>query len=199
MTEEILLSAIEKEASQETQGLLSKARQEAAKILEEAKRQADEIETHFTRQRESQFKKRKLRLETQRTLELRQGLTTLKAQAIQQALSQAQEHFRTLQKNPNYESLFKKLLKELVASSETPSNHLIVRVRPEDERVAASAMKDFSLKAEVMTDPSLEGGIELSEKGGRLRLRNTFETRVARSREALIQKLNELLFKDARL
>ncbi len=199
MTEEILLSAIEQEASREAQGILGKAHQEERHLLEEAKRQADETEARFVKQREAEFKKRRLRLETQRTLELRQGVTSLKARAVGEALGQAQESFRALQKGSAYETLFKKLLKELTESLGSSGGALVVRVKPGDERLAASAVKGSSLKAEVATDPSMDGGLELSDQEGRVRLRNTFETRVARNRESLIQKLNELLFNDVRL
>jgi vacuolar-type H+-ATPase subunit E/Vma4 len=199
LTEEILLSAIHQEAAQEAETLLEQARQEARKSLEEARRLSDEIETRLVRQRESEFKKRRLRLETQRTLELRQALTTLKAQSIQQALAQAQEAFRSLQKSPAYGLILKKLLKELVAGLGPSHVKVVIHVTPEDEKVVVSTLKELSLKAEVATDLSLDGGLELSDREGDLRLRNTFETRVARSHEALIQKLNELLFHDVRL
>lgn len=196
MSEEFLLSAIEEEALGEAEAILRQAREDARKILEEAKEQAEGLESSLIRQRESEFRKRKTRLETQRLLELRHSVTRLKAKAVEEALDQAKEKFQALRQGPGYEPLFKKLLKELVDAVDEARGALLVRVRAGDEKVASLATKELGLQAEIVADTSIDGGVELLEKEGEFRLRNTFDTRVSRIRDKLIQRLNELLFHD---
>lgn len=53
----------------------------------------------------------------------------------------------------------------------------MVKVNPEDEKIA----KEYFPDAEIITDSNITGGLEVQTKDGKIRISNTFESRLERA------------------
>ena len=195
MDETSFLSEIAKEASREEEAILKKADEAAQKILEEARKEADRLEQTAVHRTDLEIRKTQMRTLTQESLERRRSLLQLKSRYVAKALEGAKGEFDAFKESREYPTILKKFLSELVKSVEGNVKKVIVRVAPQDEKVARPFVEDLSLKAELRPDPSLERGVELEEgEGGHLRMRNTFDSRLQKAQEEVIQNLNTVLF-----
>ena len=194
MDEASFLSEIEQEVSRKEEAILKRAEEESEKILEEARREAAHIEETLTTRTDSEIRKHRSRLFTQENLEARQNLLALKSQFASKALEAAREQFDALQKGPRYRDILKKFLAELANALDTPKK-VILRVRPEDEKTTHGLLDELSLKAQIEASPSLKRGVELEDGEGRFRMRNTFDSRLERAHEEVMQCLNKTLFR----
>jgi V/A-type H+-transporting ATPase subunit E len=83
-------------------------------------------------------------------------------------------------RDEGYSDVFHSLVKEL------PSYKWeIVKVNPEDERIAREYFPD----AEIITDSSITGGLEVQAKAGKIRISNTFEKRLERAWMEILPEL----------
>ena len=194
MDETSLLSEIAKEASREEEGILQKADLAAQKILEEARKEAARLEQTVVHRTDLEIRKNEMRTQTQESLERRRAFLQLKSLYVAKSLEEARREFDALKGSREYPAILKKFLSELVKSLERSAKKVIVRSAPEDEKVVRSLAEDLTLKAEIRLDPSLERGVELEEEEGHLRMRNTFDSRLKKAHEEVIQHLNKILF-----
>ena len=193
MDETSFLSEIAKEASREEEAILKKGDEAAQKILEEARKEAERLEQTVVHRTDLEIRKTQMRTLSQENLERRRSLLQLKSRYVAKSLESARAEFDALKEGREYPTILKKFLSELVAFHDGKKT-VIVRVAPEDEKIARSLVEDLSLKAELQTGPSLERGVELEEGGGHLRMRNTFDSRLQKAQEEVIQNLNKVLF-----
>ncbi|MBI4437034.1 MAG: hypothetical protein HY590_06470 [Candidatus Omnitrophica bacterium] len=209
MNEASFLSEIEQEVSLEEGTILKRAEEASEKILEEARGEAARMEEVLTTRTDVEIRKHKSRILTQESLENRQHLLALKSQFASKTLEVARDQFDALQKGSTYREILKKFLAELVRSLETPASpaspaggpaggkekKVILRVRPEDEKVAHTLLGEISLKAQIEPASTLKRGLELEDGEGRFRIRNTFDSRLERAHAVVMQCLNKTLFR----
>ena len=194
MDETSLLSEIVKEASREEEGILKKAEAAAQKMFEEAQKEAERLEQAVIHRTDLEIRKNEMRARTQESLERRRAVLQLKSRHVAKSLEEARREFDALRGSREYPSILKKFLSELVKSLEGSTKKVIVRTAPEDEKTVRSLVEDLTVKAEIQTDASLARGVEIEEEKGRLRMRNTFDSRLQKAHEEVMQHLNKVLF-----
>lgn len=189
----LFLSEIEKEASSQEEVILNKAEGERRRLLEEAKKEADRAEAALIHRTDLDIRKQKSRLLTQSDLEGRRLLLDLKSQYLAKAFEGARDQFDALSPR-EYEEVLQKFLAELVAHLDGKKK-VILRVHPKDEKMARGLLEKLRLSAEMVVDPAISRGLELEDPSEHLRIRNTFESRLQRAHDEVVQRLNQLLLR----
>jgi len=193
MDEISFLSEIEKEVHLQEEAILRRAEEAGQKILEDARKEAARLEETLLHRTEAEIRKQRSRAFTQGALENRRALLALKSEFVDKALGAARDTFDSLRTGRDYQSILKKFLSELVKMVDE-GRKVIVRVSPEDEKAARILLGELSLKAELRAEPSISRGLELEDGEGRLRIRNTFDSRLRQAHEEIVQSLNKILF-----
>ena len=194
MDESSFLSEIAKEASSQEDVILKKAEDACRGFLEEARKEADKLEKGLVHRTDLEIKKLETRAETEEALEARRGRLQLKSHYVTKAIESAKSEFDALKSDRQYPEILKKFLAELAKTIGAGGNYLVVRVSPQDEQSVRPMLHELSLKGVLQADPSLSGGVELEDEKGHFRMRNTFDSRLQKAREEVIQQLNQVLF-----
>lgn len=194
MDETSFLSEIAKEASFQEEAILKKAEEASRAILEEARKEAERLEQTLVHRIDLEIRKKRSRAMTQASLEKRHELLQLKSRFVEETVEASRQEFNALKAHREYPEILKKFLSELAKSLGESSKKAVVRVSPDDEKSVRPLLHDLSFKAELRTDATLAGGVEIEDEENHLRMRNTFESRLKRAHEEVIQHLNQLLF-----
>jgi len=196
MSDPTFLSEIEKEVVRQVEAILEKGHTERERLLGDAQKEAKQVEERLTHKTDLEIRKLESRFQTQENLESRRDLLRLKSKYVDKALDGARDAFDALKDGKEYEAIYKKFFSELAQSLNGHSKKIVIRVHPEDEKITKSLLHDLKLSGEVKTDSSVQRGLEMENSEGNLRVRNTFDSRLREAREEIIQRLNEVLFKE---
>ena len=196
MEDSPFLSAIDKEASSQEEVILNKTKDECGRIMGEAKKEAERLEKGFVHHTDLEIRKLRSRFQTQQNLESRLDFLGLKSRFVTEALEGARTEFDALKKTREYETILKKFLSEMLKYLDGKVKKAVLRVNPEDEKVGRTLLQELRLEAKLVTDTAVTRGLEIEEEERALRMRNTFDSRLRTAHEAVIQHLNEVLFKD---
>lgn len=166
-----LIEALRREGDEKAQAIWREAEADAGKIRADADERIKGLREEYSRMQESAIKdqidpilseaKQKadaVRLAAQKDMS---------ARLYRLALSVLSDL-----RDEGYSDIFRLLVKELPFC-----NWEMVKVNPQDERIA----KEYFSDAEIITDSSITGGLEVQAKDGKIRISNTFEKRLERA------------------
>lgn len=170
--------------------ILVGAREEAARIAEEARRSAESVErdARDTRDREAALA-RLLRIG--RARQEANGMRLRARAAVADAvMARVEERLPLLPGDPRYPAVAERLYREILP--ELPPGTVILRadavLRATLERSAA----DPRVRFEPLPESEI-GGVEASDEGGTIRVRNTLRSRFVKARPALLAELRKRL------
>jgi V/A-type H+-transporting ATPase subunit E len=192
------------------QAILNQARSQARDLLRSAQavvqsvRQQAEEEAETTRQEIVGRARRETALEKQRLisaarLEVRRRLLAQREEHIATVLSAAREQLAELRRSPDYAGVLRHLIVEaasalgggeLVASGGEPETALLKESLLAE--IASELERETTLRrGELLRDTT--GGILVERADGRMRYDNTFDGRLARSRDQLRSEVYRIL------
>ncbi|MFH1858590.1 MAG: V-type ATP synthase subunit E family protein [Candidatus Omnitrophota bacterium] len=192
MDESVFLTEIDNEVASQEKTILKKAQDQVDQILRGARKEADHLERVLVHRTEAEIRKSQGFFLTQAELEKRRGELEVKSHFVARALEGAKTQFHALSQEA-FLQVLKKLLRELFAQHD-PEKPFVLRVKPEDEKIAQILCKDMAPSAEIAIDAWMSRGAELEDEKECCRLRNTFASRAEQVHSELVQRLNKTLF-----
>ena len=187
-----------------SQAVLSKVRAEAQNIIEEAEEKAQEEIEKAKRQREVRFEEERgrmlgeaeeeaARILAQASIKARQQLSSAKADTIAKIIDGARKELSRISSD---ESHLLNLIREAMEGLGVDKGRIYVS--PKDVNTVKRLLKaDRELSGKIMEvrESDCLGGVIAEDAEGKLRIDNTYETRLEMLLPKLLPKLSEELFK----
>lgn len=185
------------------EAIISKVRMEAEDITREAKEKAQEEIERARRQREARFAEERGRILTemeaeaartlaQASIKARQKLSSTKADIIAEIVDRAR---RELSRASSDESRILNLVREATEGLAAPKAKIYVS--PKDVgtvRKLLEAHKDLSDRIVEVRESNCLGGVIAEDVEGKLRIDNTYETRLEMLLPRLLPEISKKLF-----
>lgn len=191
MSLEDIFRALDAEAESRCREITENAQAQADDIMQESDRRCRELIRARLEQGEQSLLSRARRVVNEAKMERRRAIAAAREEAIDAVFDRAQDALGTLRSNADYPRSFSALLDEALAAASDPS---AVLVDPLDEALAEQELKRRSLDLEVRPQLATAGGLIVLDRGGRTRMDNTYERRLARLRTEARKAVGELLF-----
>jgi vacuolar-type H+-ATPase subunit E/Vma4 len=186
-----------------SQAVLSKVRAEAQNIIREAEEKAQEEIEKAKRQREVRFKEERgrmlgeaeeeaSRISAQASIKARQKLSSAKADVIAKIIDGAQKELSQISSDENH---FLNLVREAIEGLGVDKARIYVSskdVRPVKKFLKAN--KELSGKIVEVRESNCLGGVIAEDVEGKLRIDNTYETRLEMLLPKLLPKISKELF-----
>jgi len=186
-----------------SEAVVTKVKLDAQNIIKEAEEKAQEEVVKAKRERELRLEEEKgrmlgeaeeevTRILAQASIKARQKLSSVKADTIAKIINGVR---RELSQIPSDESNLLNLIRE--AMEELNVDQAIIYVSPKDVsnvKKFLEADKEFSGKILEVRDYNCMGGIIAEDANGKLRIDNTYETRLEMLLPKLLPKISRELF-----
>ncbi|WP_010479437.1 V-type ATP synthase subunit E [Thermococcus zilligii] len=192
---ELIIQEIQRTAEQKVQYILNEAREEAEKIKEEARKRAEVQAEWILRKAKTQAEIEKQRIIANARLEVRKKKLAVQEELIREVLSALRERLSSLPDEEYFETLVK-LAREGV--EELGLQEVMVSSNRRTLELISSRLNEFSSKigAQVILGEPVDtiGGIVVSDPVGKVRVDNTFESRMERMESELRAEIAKALF-----
>jgi V/A-type H+-transporting ATPase subunit E len=176
----------------DAQNITREAKEKAQEEIEKAKRQREvRLEEERTRML-GEAEEEVARISAQASIQARQQLSSAKADVIAKIIDEAR---RELSRISSDESYFLNLIREAI--EELGADKARIYVSPKDVstvRKFLEADKEFSGKIVEVRESNCLGGVIAEDAEGKLRIDNTYETRLEMLLPKLLPKISKELF-----
>ncbi|ASJ01604.1 V-type ATP synthase subunit E [Thermococcus gorgonarius] len=190
-----IIQEIHREAEQKVQYILNEAREQAEEIKEEARKKAEAQAEWILRKARTQAEIEKQRIIANAKLEVRKKRLAVQEDLIKEVLSALRERLSSLPDEEYFETLVK-LAREGV--EELGLQKIMVSSNKRTLELISSRLEEFSSKigAEVILGKPMDtiGGIVVSDPEGKVRVDNTFESRMEKMENELRAEIAKALF-----
>lgn len=192
MAYEELIQSMEADAQLRIQEVRNETRRDIEETQESARRQAQEIRERLLAEAERRIDvERHQRLYRARE-EAKASLARVREEYLRRAADLAGERLARLREGEGYPGVLERLTREaLDALSEAGAR---VHVDPRDEASARAMMGDLPGELQLIADLNADGGAIVDSADGRIRVDNTFASRLARAGEVYRRELFDRLF-----
>ncbi len=192
MAYEELIHSMEEEAQLRVQEVRNQTWESVRKTQGSARVQAQEI-----RERLYAEAARRIEVERHQRLyrareEIKADLARIREEYLRRALALADERLGRLRDGDGYARVLEGLTREgLGALSEHGAR---IHVDPRDEAIAGAFLDDLSGTPVLIADLDAAGGVVVDSADGRIRVDNTFASRIVRAGEVYRRELYDRLF-----
>ena len=187
-----------------SEAVVSKVRMEARNIIKEAEEKAQEERERTGKQREAklQEEKRKMleeaeeeaaRIVAQASIKARRQLSSAKSDVITKIIGKVKQELSEFSSDENY---FLNLIKEAIDGLGADKSRIYVS--PKDVSMVRKFLeKDKELASKIMEvkEDNFLGGVIAEDIDGKLRIDNTYETRLEMLLPKLLPEISKELFK----
>lgn len=192
MAYEELIHSMEADALLRVQEVREQARRSADEAQESAGRQAVEV-----RERLLAEARRRIEVERHQRLyrareETKAGLASVREEYLRQALVLAGERLGRMRDGNGYPRVLERLTLEALEALAEPGGR--VHIDPNDEAFARELLEKLPGQPVMIADLEAPGGVVVDSADGRIRVDNTFDSRLARAGEAYRRELYDRLF-----
>lgn len=192
MAYEELIQSMEADAHLRILEVRTRASTEIAETRETARRRADEIRKALL-----DDTVRRIEIERHQRLyrareEVKAGQARVREDFLRQTIDLAGERLGVLREGDGYASVLERLTREALDALGEPGAR--VHIDPRDEAVARALIKDLPNQPGLIADLEADGGVVIDSADGRIRVDNTFASRLARAGEVYRRELFDRLF-----
>lgn len=192
MALEDIFRALEEQAQQECEDILSAARAQAEAIAEDAAEQAEGICVACVDKTDSAASLKAAKTLNAARLEAKKKVASVKDDAVNAVFDDAGQKLASARASEWYGEVFRSLAEEATAGVDPQD--IVLLVDPADEELARSTASALGVDAEVRPELSTSGGLVVVTGGGRVMRRNTFEDRLDKVRQTAQSEVAEILF-----
>ncbi len=191
MAYEELIQSMEMDAALRIREVQAAAKSCIDETLEAARRQADEVRAGHMAEAERRIEvERHQRLYRARE-EVKAGLARVREEHLRNAVAAARESLACRSGQDGYQDVLEGLLREAVDS--LGEDGVRVHVDPRDEATMRALLGRSAGGPPVLPDLETAGGVVADSADERIRVDNTFESRLARAEEVYRRELYDLL------
>jgi V/A-type H+-transporting ATPase subunit E len=189
---EKISEAVVSKVKLDAQNIISEAEEKAQEEIEKAKRQR---EVRFDQERDrmlGEAKEEVARILAQASIQARKQLSSAKADVIAKIIDGVRQELSLISSDESY---FPNLIREAI--EELGMDKAIVYVSPKDISTVnkiLEANKELSGKIVEVRESSCLGGVIAEDAEGKLRIDNTYETRLEMLLPKLLPKISKELF-----
>lgn len=192
MAYEELIRSMEVDAQLRVHEVHDQARRSVEETQEAARRQAQEI-----RERLLAEAGRRIEVERHQRLyrareEIKAGLAQVREEYLRRAGDLAEELLGRLREDDGYPGVLERLTREALDSLSEPGGR--VHVDPRDEAIARGFVDRLPGTPALIADLDAAGGVVIDSVDGRIRVDNTFASRLTRAGEVYRRDLFDHLF-----
>jgi V/A-type H+-transporting ATPase subunit E len=192
MAYEELIHSMEADAQLRVQEVRVQARKSIEETQEAARRQAQEI-----RERLLDEAGRRIEVERHQRLyrareEVKAGIARAREEYLRRAIDLAGDRLGRLREGGGYPGVLERLTREALDALSEPGAQ--VHVDPRDEASARALVEFLPEKPQLIPDLDAAGGVVVDSADGRIRVDNTFASRLARAGESYRRELYDHLF-----
>jgi len=180
--------------------VIERAMLEAEEIVREAQKRAESII------KEAEEKKRAIIEEERRKILSELGLEVKLAEArrearliiartkheiVEELKKNIRELLDTMSEDVRRNSLKKLLLESLneLRTCGFSVENIVIHVSPRDKKIIEEVLREMNIKASIIEDQRITGGVVLSTPGGEVYIDNTYETRLERILRSVLSEL----------
>lgn len=192
MAYEELIHSMEMDAQLRVQEVRDQVRRSVEETQEGARQQAEQV-------RERLLAEAGQRIEVERHQRLyrareegKGGLARVREEYLHRALELAGERLLYLREGDRYAGALERLTREALDALGEPG--ALIRVDPRDEAAAREIVKALTGTPRLIADLDTAGGVVVESADGRIRVDNTFASRLARAGEIHRRELYDHLF-----
>ncbi len=189
---ESLLETMEKDALTEKEKHVRSTEEQIANIKTNAEVQAKNFKEVQLEQTEKQLQVERARRLGKTELELRNSLLRTKHKLIQQTLDTVEAEIKSLRKKNIYDRIFKEMV---VQSAKEFDSTVVVKVNSGDKERCEHVLSELQKPCRIEIGNGISGGLDMSSEDGRFTVRNNFESRLTKAKEAVIESIAKTLFK----
>lgn len=194
MPYEQLIESVDECARDIIQTISEKAGRDATAILAEARGKGQSI-----RKKQMENAMRSVAAERSRSIskakkEARMQQIYAKDEVFCRAFEGAQRHFNSLRARPEYEAVFGRLLKEVLA--ELKGETVRLHIDKQDEALCRRLVANENPGCEIVTDITTAGGLNAETSDRKFVTFNTVESRLEQARSLLKPEIFALLYGD---
>jgi V/A-type H+-transporting ATPase subunit E len=192
MAYEELIHSMEMDAELRMQEVREQVRKSVEETREAAGRQAQEIRERLLSEAGGRIEvERHQRLYRARE-EGKAGLGRVREEYLHRALDLAGERFGRMREDDGYPGVLEQLAREALDALGEPGARL--HVDPRDEAIARALVESLPGRPQLIPDLDVAGGVVVESADGRIRVDNTFASRLARAGEVHRRELYDHLF-----
>ncbi|MDZ4655789.1 MAG: V-type ATP synthase subunit E [Coriobacteriia bacterium] len=190
MAIEDIFKALDEQADAECREFIRVAEGQAEAILAEATAEADRIQEHKLQAAEQVVRQKAGKTVNTAKLDNKKQLTAVREHVVQQVYDDSAARLAGVRSTKEYKDVFAALAKEAL---DGVGGDCVMQVDPADATLAEQVAKDSRVNCEIVTDITTSGGMLVSSEKGRVLRSNTFESRLAKSREFTYARVSEIL------
>ncbi|NIQ37777.1 MAG: hypothetical protein GTN81_04210 [Proteobacteria bacterium] len=185
-----LIEAIGARGKEEKERIISRSEETAKRLVKEAETRAKEIAESILEEDDPELEAARTRILGETELRKKRSSTEVKNQVVQEVFEKANETLSKIRNRGDYGSILEKLGAEVLVEED-----LIVRVDERDVPLMKKILTSRGSNAEVRSGRSCLGGLIVERKNGSVSVHNTFESRLEKQRESLVEEVNRILFR----
>ncbi len=204
-----IIEEIEKSTEKKVSELLSEAKEKVGAVLDDARKKASDEESAILARGEQEARRESQRILAEARIKARREQVKAQEEVVQKSFDTARKTLLKMADEKKaagieYRDVLERLIRESTVSSGIQS--LEVLVNPRDQglvsqdvlsRIAAQAGKELgmTMSLRVSDEPlACMGGVVVRSADGKVRVENTFESRIERFREAIRTQVAKELF-----
>lgn len=192
MAYEELIRSMEADAQLRVQEVRNQARKSIEEAQESARVEAEEVRARLLAEA-----RRRIEVERHQRLyrareETKAGLARIREEYLRRALALADERLDRVREGNGYAGVLGRLTREALDALGEPGAR--VHVEPGDEAAARAIVDGLPGQPLLIPDLDSSGGVVVDSADGRIRVDNTFASRLARAGEVYRRELYDRLF-----
>jgi V/A-type H+-transporting ATPase subunit E len=187
-----IFRALEEQAEEECQALLSHARAQAERVVEQARAESETIKTERLAKVERELTILKSQRVNTARLDSKKKASAEREKLVLETFAQAEEQLAKARSSKDYPAVFERLLAE--ALDVVGDREAIVHVDPRDADLAKAVCVKMGSPCGVATDLDTAGGAKVSMEDGTVVRLNTLEARLTKARRVMKSDVAAQLF-----
>ncbi len=188
---EEILQSLEEEGKAACEDVLNRAREQAKQIREEAQEEAEKLRQSEIEKARVVFESEAAKIVNAARLAAKKEVIKAKEEAVKEVVEEALKEIRKLRKDKKYPEVFRHLLEEAL---EGVSGKVVVRVNPDDVKMAEKLLTELQVDGEVKEIPAISGGVIVDDAEGSVTITNTLESRLKKAAQVYKAEVTRIIF-----
>jgi len=204
-----IIEEIEKSTEKKVSEILSEAREKVDAILSDARKKADEQDRSILSRGEQEARRESQRILAEARIKARREKIRAQEEVVRKSFDMARDTLGKMAEERSadgvdYKDVLERLIKESVVSSGVELLEVLLNPRDRDllsegtlNRIADKIGGELGMKVSLSVSDELltcMGGVVVRSSEGKVRVDNTFESRIERFREAVRTRVAKELF-----